>query len=168
MRRALPAAFVAVAFLAGCGDKPTGSAAPPPERPAEIRPDLVPATIAGLAATLEDVTALEKQAGPSSYLASTRLWGLRDGKKLRATIQVGRFVADSRPHDEAFQRRIVAQVGETAPRPRHLGRHVVYVTSTNQQPVYVWFENAALLVLSVARDHPTPRQLLRQALELQP
>lgn len=158
---------VLVAVPGGCSSEAPASV--PTRRdggPQEVRPDLVPAQLAGLNATTEDVTGLEKEAGKTSYLASTRLWALRSGERLRATLQISSFVADSEPGNERFQATVVAQIAESRWRPRVLGGVRVYVTAANQQPVFIWFRGTSLFVLSIAVDQPTPRSVLRQALEL--
>lgn len=161
---------VAVALgLGGCGGNRSAATVPTADRKvAEVPADLLPQTVGGLTVTPEDIGALQKKAGPNSYLGSTRLWALRTGPKLRATLQVGRFVADSDPASLAFQRKIVTQIGSSSWRMRWLGGDVVYVTSANRQPVFIWFRGASLVVLSVAPDFPTPRTLLREALKVRP
>jgi hypothetical protein len=112
------------------------------------------------------VRPLEKKAGPQSYLASTRLWGLRAGAHLRATVQVGRFVADARPEDEAFRDLIVGQIAQSRARLRVLHGRSVYAAAANEQAVYIWFDGLSMVVLSVAADYPEPRRVLRAALEV--
>lgn len=169
MKSLLAVLCVAVVAFGACQSRstatvPTTHAQPP----TSIRADLLPPQLGGLTVNAEDIAKLEKKAGPDSYLGSTRLWALRDGPKLRATLEVGRFVADSEPGDLKFQQRIVAQIGGSSWRVRRLGAKDVYVTSANKQALYIWFADASLLVLSTAADYPAPRALLRQALEVRP
>jgi hypothetical protein len=140
----------------------------PSGAPTSVRPDLLPPQFAGLNVTPEDVSALEKKVAKTSYVSSTRLWGLRAGDRLKATLQVSTFVPDSDPTNEKFQRTIVALIAESSWRPRMLEGTRVYVTAANQQPEYIWFRDSSLFVLAVAVDHPAPRSILRQALELRP
>lgn len=136
----------------------------------EVDPDLVPDELVGLTTEAENIEHLEKEAGPDSYLASTRLWSLREGERLRATLQIGRLVpdagGDSPDAEEEFRLKIVAQIGQSEPRRRVLGGETVYVTVANSQPVYVWFQGRLLYVLSVDATLAAPRQLLRAALEV--
>jgi hypothetical protein len=164
--------FVAALLLGGCAVSATdarvagGAGAP-------VRADLVPASLAGLTVTPEDISKEEKQAGARSYLTSSRLWAFRAGTKLRATLQVGRFTPDAfaspdPDHVVHFERQIVDQIGQASARLRVLGGRNVYVTSGNEQPLFVWFTGSTLFILSMAKDFGEPRGLLRAALELQP
>jgi hypothetical protein len=136
--------------------------------PTEVRADLVPKNFAGFTANLEDIAPLEKEAGKMSYLAHTRLWALRQGDRLRATLQVGTFVANSNPEDHAFQQTLVSQIASAAWRTRTLGGLPVFVTSANHQPMYIWIKNDVLFVLTLGAGASSPRAVLRQALGLQP
>lgn len=158
-----------LSVAAGCGrSKPAVVPTTAEQQPLEVRPDLVPPNLAGLTVTTEDVTELEKKAGSQSYLASTRLWAVRAGDHLRATMQISRFVPDARTEDEGFRQRVVGQISSAGSHERLLGGQTVFATSANQQPVYIWFRGQSLFVLSVAADYPQPRAVLREALELQP
>jgi hypothetical protein len=162
-------ALLAALVLSSCVAESSASTAPgAASKPEPIAADLLPAEMGGLTVAPEDVRALVKKAGPESYLASTRLWGLRTGERLRATVQVGRFVADADPANPDFRLRIVGQIGQAAARRRVLHGQDVYVTASNEQALYVWFRGRALVVLSVASDFTQPRRVLREALELQP
>ncbi|HZQ26216.1 MAG TPA: hypothetical protein VFA94_00835 [Acidimicrobiales bacterium] len=139
----------------------------------KVRADLLPTELAGLAVTPEDITKQAKEAGGHSYFTDSRLWALRSGTRLRATLQVGHLTADafaSRTPDDvlAFERQIVNQIGQAEPRLRVLGSRRVYVTSGSEQPLYIWFTGSELFILSMAKDYGEPRGLLRQALELRP
>lgn len=168
---------VAVSVVVGClsvtgacgRSKPAVVPTTAEQQPLEVAEDLVPGDFfPGLSVTTEDVAELEKKAGSTSYLASTRLWAVRAGEHLRATLQVSRFVPDARPEDEAFRERIVGQISSSGSRERVLGGQAVFATSANQQPLYIWFRGPSLFVLSVAADYPEPRAVLRRTLELKP
>lgn len=159
-------AMVVVLVVGACDGQKAATVPTAGASPVTVPPDLVPPELAGLAVTPEDVAALEKKAGDRSYLASTRLWGLRAGAHLRATMQVGRFVPDAQPEDAVFRERIVGQIAQSGARLRVLGGRPVYAASANEQAVYVWFEGLSMVVLSVAADYPEPRRLLRAALEV--
>lgn len=176
LRRATQAAVVVLSITAvSCGGSRTPSVptAGDGARPSEVRPDLPGAALADLAVTEEDISAQREEAGPMSYLVSSRLWSLRTGKKLQATLQVGLFAADAFPSAdpediERFQQRIVGQIGQAGVRRRVVDGHEAFVTVSNDLPVYIWFRGQSLFVLSVAKDYPQPRLLLRQALALEP
>lgn len=145
------------------------AASPAEPAPADIPADVVPTTIGGLTAAPEDITPLvKKHVGPKSYLRSTRLWSLRDGPRLRATLQVGKLVADAEPESRAFQRQVVGRIGQTGARRRVVGDTSLWVTVSNEQALYIWFRPEHVLILSVAGDFPKPRRLLREALAVRP
>lgn len=153
--RRLVAVLVCIASCAVVGSAPARAGVPP--------------TIGGLAVAPEDVTAVvKKHAGPKSYSASTRLWSLRSGTRLRGTLQVTRLVKDADPESREFQRLVIGQIGQAGARRRVVGGTSLYVTVSNEQALYVWFRPRHVLVLSVASDFATPRALLREALAVQP
>lgn len=176
LRRVTQAVVIVLSMIASaCGGSraPSVPTAGVGARPNEVRPDLPGAGLGGLTVTEEDITAQRKEAGPMSYLVSSRLWSLRTGKKLQATLQVGLFAADAFPSAEPeeierFQQRIVGQIGQAGVRRRVVDGHEAFVTVSNDLPVYIWFRGQSLFVLSVAKDYPQPRLLLRQALGLEP
>ncbi|HUR49812.1 MAG TPA: hypothetical protein VMY88_09860 [Acidimicrobiales bacterium] len=164
-------ALALLAAMSACTGSPRAASVTGAGRTAaEVPTDLVPPSLVGLRTEQEDVSALEEEAGDDSYLASTRLWSLRENERLRATLQIGRFVPDAggtgEKEERDFRLRIVSQIGQTAPRLRVLGGEDVYVTVANSQPVYVWFRSRLLFVLSVDKSVVEPRTLLREALEL--
>lgn len=124
----------------------------------------MPPVILGLNVAEEDVTKPFDEARDRAYISSIRMWSLREEKRLRATIQVARFAPDASPEKEAFRENVVAQVGQTAPKPRHVGGEIVYVTAANKQAIYMWFKDLHFILLSVSADYPAPRALLRTAL----
>lgn len=171
MRRRGAILSLVVSLLAGpgCTSSPPVASVPGADSSArEVSVDLVPSTLAGLTTFEEDIRELEEEAGADSYLSSTRLWSLREGERLRATLQVGRLVPDAGgegpDEEEEFRLKIVAQIGQSEPRRRVLGGDDVYVTVANAQPVYIWFRGGKLHVLSVDSSLGHPRALLREAL----
>jgi hypothetical protein len=158
-----------VSLSGACGSSASGESTPLRHGgPTEVRADLVPAQLAGLHVNEEDVQTLEKQAGRLSYLSDTRLWALRDGDRLRATLQVGTFVPDSEPSNEKFQDTVASLISGASSHVRNVGGHRVSVTSVNKQPMYIWVQDEVLFVLTLAGDHQAPRTLLRSALDLRP
>lgn len=144
-------------------------ASPAEPAPADIPVDAVPTTIGGLTSAPEDITPLvKKHLGPKSYLTSTRLWSLRDGQRLRGTLQVGKLVPDAEPRSREFQRLVVARIGQAGARRRVVGDTSLWVTVSNEQALYIWFRPQHVLILSVAGDFPKPRALLREALVVRP
>lgn len=173
-RRFLGGAVVVVSItgLSTCGD---GGGAPvtSPIAPSalDVPADLLPEGLNGLRVAEEDITAQQAEMGARSYLASVRMWSLREGERLRATLQVGRFVRDDFPvgdevEREAFQKRIVSQIGQGGVRERVVDARRVYVSISNELPLFIWFDHDAFFVLSAAKDYGRPRSLLRAALAI--
>lgn len=131
----------------------------------EVREDLIPASMLGLDSAPEDVSGPFQEAKDRAYVSSVRMWSLREAERLRATVQVARFMSDASPEKRTFQRSVVAQIGQTAPRERLVGDQVVYVTSANEQAIFMWFENIHLILVSVSADYLAPRTLLRTAVQ---
>lgn len=135
----------------------------------EVRPDLMPETLGGLQAAEEDVSGELKKAGEKAYVSSVRLWSLREGARLRATLQVARFEPDAPTTERSFRDRVAGQVGSTAPRVRHIGDEVVYVSAGERQTFYGWFRGLYFVLLAVPTDTPNSRGLARAAMaEVQP
>lgn len=158
--------FSVVLFATACTSGQEQAKVPSAEEGAgEVREDLMPATMLGLNSAPEDVSEPFEEAKDRAYVSSVRMWSLRESDRLRATVQVARFMSDASPERRDFQRSVVAQIGQTAPRERLIGDQVVYVTSANEQAIYMWFENIHLILVSVSQDYLAPRALLRTAIQ---
>ena len=103
-----------------------------------------------------------------SYIDAVRLYSLRDGDQLVATVQVGRFVDSAEWDERDFQRGVLNQIGASAPTASRLGEHTGYVTAGVKQRLAVWFRDGYLFVLGTRDEFTQPRTLLREALEVQP
>jgi len=102
------------------------------------------------------------------YVDSVAVFSLREADDLlQATLQVSRFNSRARPDDAGFRGSIVSTVGSTRPREIVVGGRTVSVTSASSQDVFVWFTETGLFVLSISKDFPFPRTLLRGALGLE-
>ena len=98
------------------------------------------------------------------FVTDVGVWSLREGERLRATIEVARFAPDASPGRRSFQRSIIAQMGQSTPRIRRTGDTRVYIISANKQALYVWFTGIHLVVLSTSAEYRSPRSLLRAAI----
>jgi hypothetical protein len=127
--------------------------------------DAVPGEILGLTVDLEDVE--ERIAGVDrSYIESTGLFSLRDGKELKATLQISRFTSEA-DIDRDFRLAIVDQIGSTKPRAFRMCDRTVYLTSSKRQAVAVFFRARSFVVLSTLDTYDSGRSLLREVLELE-
>ena len=151
----LPATTVA------CGGGSSEEAAPV----AQLGADVLPSEILDLTVKREDVH--ERIGGVKrSYVTSTGLYSLRDGKELQATLQISMFSDKADVGDGAFRRAIVDQIGGTQPRAFRMGTHTVYLTSAKRQAVAIFFKKRSFAVLSTLDTYDRGRALLRELLEL--
>lgn len=161
--------LAAVLSVAGCatGDRTVAAVAAPDG--GKVKEDAVPAKLVGLTTSPEDVSKPLEEAGDRAYVTGVALWSLREGERLRATLQLARFAPDAPSQTEEFQRRVAAQIGGTVPRARRVDDERVYVSAGNRQVYYAWFRRGHLLLLSVPTETRNGRALLRAALqEVQP
>ena len=167
LSRAWPAGLLVVALAAassGCTTPRSNAAAPRAPGAPRVVDEAMPAELLGLRATEEDVSVPLEEAGERAYVTDVRLWALREGERLRATVQVGRFAADAPVSDPAFRDRVAGQVGGTAPIVRKIGEDLVYVGAGNRQTFYGWFRGPHFVLLSVPADATNGRAIARVAL----
>lgn len=169
--RALPAFALTVALTVAVTGAACSSDTAPAKVPAatagaaEVRADAVPAELLGLHSAPEDVSAQLKKAEDRAFVNAVRMWSLREGDRLRATIEVARFAPDASPERPSFQRSIVAQIGTSAPRQRRVEDQTVYVTVANKQAIFMWFRNLHFVLLSTSTEYTSPRALVRAAVQ---
>lgn len=125
----------------------------------------MPSDLGGLAAREEDVSGPIDKAGSRSYLAGLRLWSLREGERVRATVQVARFAPDADTAGRGFRDQVAAQVGATPPRLRRIGDQEVYVVAADRQTFYCWFRGLHFVLLAIPSDTPDSRALARTVVE---
>lgn len=166
MRRtvALLVALVLSLALAACGSGSSDEAVDI----VQLGTDVLPDEILDLRIEREDVA--ERIAGTDrSYVESTGLYTLREGKKLQGTIQIARFreEAEVDVEDERFRLSIVNQIGSTEPKAFRMGDDIVYMTAAKRQAVAVFFRPTSFVVLSTLETYDSGRTLLREVLELE-
>ena len=126
----------------------------------------MPPTLNGLAVTAEKLG----HPGPRSardYLDNIRLFSLRKGKELEATLQVGRF-RTSAPSTTSFHRSIAQQVGTTVPVENRIGGHTLYVSRGKRLSIAVWFAGRDMFILSIRETYTSPKTLIRTTTQVQP
>ena len=126
----------------------------------------VPAELLGFKLDPEKTAGLDEV--DRSYIEAVRLFSLRDGDQLVATLQVGRFVEGVEWAKRSFQRSVLNQIGASTPNPIRLGEDTVFVTAGVKQRLAVWFRDGYLFILGTRDEFDKPRTLLREALEVQP
>lgn len=156
------AASIAVLTMVACGGKRGVEAASPKVETAGIS---LPRQLLGLQVGAEDVSkklALAKR----PYIDSVGLFSFRENDLVRATFQVSRFNRLANPGSSSFRSSIIGLVGSSQPQQVRVGDTIVYVTTGNEQNIYVWFEGRGFFVLTSHREYEFPRTLLRRLLEL--
>ena len=161
------AAAVVIAALAGaCGG--SASAGVRGKDIKQLGESVVPSPFGGLNVTREDVSELlDQNQDRRSFVSAIGLYGLRNGPRLEATLEVSKLVPGKVDKSE-LRSSIVSQVGGTRVQQFRMGDQVVYRTSARNQSITVWFQPRYMFVLSVRDTYPRARGLLRDALELKP
>lgn len=157
-------ALVAAAAFVGCGeDDGLDQASGKIEL---IKSDRIPGEVMGLKVQSEDVSKTLSEV-KRSWAEAVGLYSFRREELVQATLQINRF-NDNADYDNAgFRKRILQQIGGTAPRQIQVGDEDVFVTQSTKQTLAIWFEGEHLFVLSIRQDFEKPRTLLRAALELE-
>ena len=157
------AAFLAAAAMSGCGgsEEPAETVAAPP-------PTIeLPTKLLGLDVATEDIQASLVEGAEQPFVDSVGLFAFREeADLLQATLQVSRFTREARPEDGGFRGAIVSRIGGTNPRKARVGEDQVFVTTGQNQNLFIWFEEQGFFVLTVRNDYLFPRTLLRRLLEL--
>jgi hypothetical protein len=161
-------ALCLASFLGACqSSKGTEEFATPTKQIAQIESTAVPAQILDLIVQREDQTATIARAD-KSYMDSVGLFSLRSGELLQATLQISKFNDKAGYQDSGFRDSLLSQIGGSKPKAVRMGDQTVYLTSGTKQRIFVWFRDNYLLILSTREEYPTPRTLLRAALEIRP
>lgn len=126
----------------------------------------IPATIDGLTVKAEQVT--KAKHSDRQYLSSIKLYSLRKGKLLEATLEFGRFRSSAPVSSVSFQRSIAQQLGTTVPVEQRLGGVAVYLAKAKSLTLAAWFSGRQLTILSIRTGYVTPKSLIRSALDLTP
>ena len=146
-----------------CGGSDDDALAEPPAKPPQIR---IPSQLLGLTVGAEDISAQIDEA-EQPYVDSVGLFAFRQGKDLlQGTLQIARFTPGARPDSNAFRGSIISRIGGTAPRELRVGNRDIFLTTGRNQVVFIWFDQNGFFVLTVRRDYPFPRTLLRKILDL--
>lgn len=160
-------AAVVASLLAACGAPDVSDQSTAGKDITSVGDDLLPEELLGLQVTPEDIsgTVASEQ---RSYVEATSLYSLRSDDLLQATLQVSRFNDHADAESSGFRRSLLTQIGGSRPREVRVGDDSVFLTSGTKQQLAIWFRGEHLLILATREDYPTPKTLLRRALEVQP
>jgi hypothetical protein len=167
--RARVIAAAAVAVAGGALTITHVAQATSPAPTATAKHDSVPASLLGLRVAREDIAAsLAKVHGPQ-YLHDIRLYSLRDGDLLQATLEIGPFNSGWPVDSPQFQAQIVGQIGGTVQARRvRFGATPVYVTTARGLVMGIWFRGGSMFVLAIRDTYDKPKTLIDAALGVRP
>jgi hypothetical protein len=173
-RRAVVAGLLAVVlgstFAACGGDDAEDDFADQALAGKEIKPvegELLPSEFLGLQVAREDVSGA-LASSRRSYVEATTLYSLRSEDLLQATLQVSRFTAKSEHTTPKFRNSLLGKIGASQPRQVRVGDDIVHLTTGTKQQLAIWFRGRYMLILATREDYPTPRTLIREALQVDP
>lgn len=125
----------------------------------------LPAQIVGLKLVAESLDEEDLDKIDRPYIDNLAVFSLREGKLLRATLQVARFNRAARPEDSSFRGQIIGVLGGQRPYEMLVDDTQVHATAGTGQNIFAWFGGRGMFILSVQRDYPFPRTLLRRMIE---
>lgn len=165
--RHLVAVLLAVAaLLAACGDGEDPATAPA-RVPVELVPDRL---LDGALAAFEnrDPSTLETLAGAdSSLVADTRVWEIRRGDRLVATLQVSTVQPRVDLLDEEIRERFAGQLILGQSSRFRAGDVEVFTSTVNDKTVFLWFGANLYQVMQTKDRELVPEDLLTDLLEHQ-
>jgi len=143
------------------GASAAGSSAQAPHGP--------PAQMLGLNVAKENIAKVLAGDKRPLYVDKVTLYSLREQSKLlQATLEVGDFKNDAPWTSADFQYSIVARLGSSLPITVRAGPQIVYVTSSKGLTIAIWFKDRTMFTLAVRNGYKQPKELLREALKVNP
>ena len=128
-----------------------------------------PDQMVGLNVVKEDIAKTLAQDKSPLYTDRVGLYSLRDPSKLlEATLEIGHFRSGYQTNSTQFQQSIVGNIGSTQPITIRLGVTPVYISSAKGLVLAVWFNGDYMLTLAIRRTFQKDKELLREALGVNP
>jgi hypothetical protein len=155
------AALVATVAVLALPVSPLAKANPP------AGPKL-PATIQGLTVKREDITKTLKEDRRQLYVDGVWLYSLRQGKELMATVELGRFRSVAPWQDSTFDLSLAGQLGGSVPAVVRVDGTPVYISTTHGLQLASWERHGYLVIVGIRNSYKSPKDLLRQVLEVTP
>lgn len=159
--------LVVVTLLAGCG-RGDGVTEAPERVPVDLVPDRL---LDGKLGTFENrkpsTLKTFANAGPTSLVADTRVWEIRRGDRLVATLQISTVSEKVDLLDEDVRQRFADQliVGQSS-RIRS-GDVEVFTASVDDKTIFLWFASNLYEVMQTKDRDLEPEELLADLLEHQ-
>lgn len=166
-RTAAAAACLLLVALGACGGDDQSEQVSAAASPAEVEAAGVrlPNVLLGLEVRVEDVSK-QFQETKRPWIDNLGLFSLRENDLVRATLQVSRFNRAADPGSKEFRSAIIDNLGTVRPQEMRIGNTSAFLTTGNDQSIFVWFEGRGFFVLTTHRDYEFPRLLLRRLVEL--
>jgi hypothetical protein len=147
----------------GCGGSTSEAQPRTSASPAVVK---LPSKLLGLTVGTEDVRS-RLRSSEQPFVDSVGLFAFREGKDLlQATLQISRFTPEAKVDSPEFRGSIISRIGGANPRRVRVADENVYLTSGRNQVVFLWFRKHGFFVLTVRRDYPFPRTILRRLLDM--
>jgi hypothetical protein len=154
-----------VALAAGCGGGSSSTAAP-----AKVDARIVPAALGqGKLGIKEDRSAHKRfaSAGGDSLVSDGRLWAIRDGSRLIATLQVSTLHAKVDLEDKKERNRLIASILPGTKEKIEVGGLPIVQVATEDKVVYLWFGRSMFEVLQVKGRGVDPEKVLGELVAFQ-
>lgn len=126
----------------------------------------LPRTIQGLTVKQEDISKTVAQDTRQLYVSGVWLFSLRKGKELMATIEIGKFDSTAPWKSSDFDISLANQLGGSVPAVIRVDGVPVYVSTTRGLELVSWFRGGYMYILGIRNTYPSPKDLLRKALEV--
>jgi len=128
-----------------------------------------PPEVLGLTVQKEDLSKTLAGEKRPLYVDRVGLYSFREPNKLlQGTLQIAHFRPDAPSGSSDFQLSIVGHLGNSLPIVVRVGSQPVYITTSKGLVLAVWFHKGYMLALSIRRSYGQPKELLRQALAIDP
>jgi hypothetical protein len=128
-----------------------------------------PDTMVGLDVKKEDVAKVLATDKRALYVDRVGLYSFREQSKLlQATLEIAHFRSGTPSNTQNFQLSVVGNVGSSVPIIVRVGDKPVYVTTKKGLLIAIWFKDDYMIALAIRNTYKQPKQLLRQALEINP
>ncbi len=167
-RRSVTAVLVALGVaLAACGDG-EGKQAAPERAPTDLVPDrLLDSTLGVFAHRKPSSLKTFANAGPASLVADTRVWEIRRGDRLVATLQISTVAPKVKLADEEVRERFARQLILGQSSRIRSGDVEVFTSTTNDKTVLLWFGANLFQVLQTKDRELKPEALLAELIKYQ-
>lgn len=128
-----------------------------------------PDQVLGLMVQKEDLTKTLAAEKRPLYVDRVGLYSFREPSKLlEGTLQISHFRHSAPYTSNDFQVAIVGHLGSSLPIVVRVSGQPVYITTAKGLVLAVWFRQDYMMTLSIRHTYTQPKELLRQALEINP